>query len=97
MALIWWRGRGKISILRQRIGVQVGLILYHWSTSNRDEASDVNVCLHVCSHQRLLFTLLGHSDDLDKDTMSDVSKDVLRILSEELASRSILYKQVQTQ
>ena len=33
-------------------------------------------------------------DDLDKDTMSDVSKDVLRILSEELASRSILYKQV---
>ncbi len=57
--------------------------MYHWSTSNKDESSGVNVCLHVCSHQRLLFKLLDHSDDLDKDTMSDVSKD---IVSEELAT-----------
>ena len=71
----------------------VSLIYY----SSKNDESTIYVCMNsynVCSHQRLLFTLLGHSDDLDKDTMSDVSKDVLRILSEELASRSILYKQV---
>mmetsp|Transcript_29081 Transcript_29081/g.65358 ORF Transcript_29081/g.65358 Transcript_29081/m.65358 type:complete len:275 (-) Transcript_29081:529-1353(-) len=46
----------------------------------------------VFSHQRLLFTLLNHSQDMTKVSLLNLSTEVVRVMDEELATRPYIYK-----
>jgi hypothetical protein len=47
----------------------------------------------VFSHQRLLFILFNHRDDVDPEFHTRLAKEVLGILDEEIFSRPVIFKQ----